>query len=282
MTTGKEDTEQTSLDQAAETAAFNASFEGEEPATPAATATTPVESATPEAKEPAPAEPQTKEPPAEEAAPPAPSPKVEDPDVKAELRKLHGRIGALNDQLQHALKAKETDGKPAVFTPKELVRLKAEFPEMAELLGADIADAMAGVSATATDPKEVARLVAQSVAQEVAKVREDFVNAEHENWKTDLWTGEPGRSDRTPAYEAWRKTMTPEQANAIEASDSPAFVSRKLSEFYAWKDKASKAETEKQNRLKSAVTPQGTARAGPQTISDDEALSKGFAEGFSS
>lgn len=279
MTTGTDSNqEQSPEDRAAEQAAFDASFESDDE--PVAITKAAVQVETPEAT--AAEQPKAEEKPAPEAAQPAPIPKADDSDVKAELRKLHGRIGALNDQLQHALKAKETDGKPAVLTHTELKRMKAEFPEMAELLGADIADAMAGVKATAIDPEEIAKLVSRGVATEVAKVREDFVNVEHANWKTDLWTGEPGASDRTPAYEAWRKTMTPEQADAIEASQSPAFVTRKLSEFYAWRDKASKTEAEKQNRLKAAVTPQGTARAGQQTLSDDEALQRGFAEGFNS
>ncbi len=279
MKTGTDDNqEQSPEDRAAEQAAFDASFESDDEPVAKKPEPAPETITGPSAAE----QPKAEKKPEPEAAQPAPSPKADDSDVKAELRKLHGRIGALNDQLQQALKAKETDGKPAVLTHTELKRLKAEFPEMAELLGADIADAMAGVKATAIDPDEIAKLVSRGVATEVAKVREDFVNAEHANWKTDLWTGEPGASDRTPAYEAWRKTMTPEQANAIEASQSPAFVTRKLSEFYAWKDKASKAEAEKQNRLKAAVTPQGTARAGPQNLSDDEALMKGFAEGFNS
>lgn len=258
-----------SADQAAEALAFESSFEGT--ASPAA------EVAAPAAKEETP--PAVVETPATEAAPTAPSPKADDFDAKLEMRKLHGRIGALNDQLQQALKTKETEGKPAVLTSRELTRLKSEYPEMAELLEGDIAEVLAGLSQKAPDPKEFEALVARGVQSEMARFREETVSDRHENWKSDLWVGEPG-TQRTPEYEAWRKTMTEEQANAIESSDNPHFVIRKLDEFYAWKGKTAKAEADKQDRLKAALTPQGTTRAGPQTMSDEEAERKAFEDTF--
>jgi hypothetical protein len=269
--------EQHVAEQAAETLAFESSFEGkEEPVAKAAEKTeAPVKPDVP-AKGEAPA---VVEAPAKEAAPEAPIPKPDDFDAKLEVRKLNGRIGALNDQLRQALKTKETEGKPAVLTSRELTRLKGEYPELAELLEGDIAEVMAGLAAP--DPKAISELVSKGVANEMVKFREEAVTDRHENWKTDLWIGEPG-TQRTPEYEAWRKTMTAEQADAIESSNNPIFVSRKLDEFYAFKAKASKAEADKQGRLKAALTPQGTPRGSNQTISDNEALSKGFNEGFNS
>ncbi|MGH8430375.1 MAG: hypothetical protein ACREUF_08225, partial [Solimonas sp.] len=78
------------------------------------------------------------------------------------------------------------------------------------------------------------------------------------------------------------KTMTEDEARAFENSQNPTFVNRKLDQFYDWRNKAAKAETEKQQRLKAALTPQGGARAGQQTMSDEEAERKAFEDAYHS
>ena len=201
------------------------------------------------------------------------------------MRKLHGRIGALNDQLQQALKTKETEGKPAVLSKVQLTRLKDEYPEMADMLEGDIADVIAAIATKSADPKEIQALVQRGVAEEVAKFREESVTDQHENWKTDCWAtfpSEDSQGERTPEYAAWLKTMTPEEAAQFENSNSPAFVNRKLGQFYDWKNRAAKAETEKKSRLSAAITPQGTARANPQNLSDEEAVNKAFMDAYES
>ena len=259
-------TDETGVDQAAETAAFESSFEGTDAATPTV--------------EPAPeATPVPEQPP--EAAPTAPTPKADDFDARAELRKMHGRMGALNDQLQQALRAKEAEVKTAAAQPVKLTRLKAEFGELAELLEDDISEVVKGLGHQKVDPREIDNLVSKRVADEVFNMRRESITDTHENWETDCWADQPGGT-RTPEYQAWINTMSAPEASAFENSQNPAFVNRKLNQFYDWKNKLAKTETEKQQRLKAAVTPQGTARAGSQTMSDDEALRKGFNEGFSS
>ena len=278
MTVEMGDTEQVSTEQAAEAAAFESSFHGvaeEKAAT--------IEPVTAEVKteaEPAKAEETSKE----DAAPQAPSPKVDDHDVHADIRKLYGRIGTLNDQLQQALKAKESEGKPPVLSKIALKRMADEFPEMAHLLQEDIAEAMAGIGGK-PDPVEVEAVAKRIVQDEVAALRRDAVTDRHENWEKDLWVKFPdsnGHGERTPEYSAWLKTMSAEEVNTFESSQSPSYVNRKLDQFYSWKASQSKANTEKQARLLAAVTPTGTAKAGKQTMSEEEAARKAFEDAFNS
>lgn len=271
------DDDSNTAEQAEEAAAFEASFEGvtsakEEIASPAESVV-----ATPEA---AAAEPTIQVTPThQEAAPPAPSPKVDEPDLRAEVRKLHGRIGALNDQLQQTLKAKETEGKPAVLSSVQLTRLKAEYPEMADMLEVDIAEAVRGMAHKATDPKEIENLVSKRVDAEIFTMRQEAITDRHDTWQADCWADQPGGT-RTAPYQAWLNTMAQGEAEAFESSMNPAFVNRKLDQFYDWKNKLATAETEKKQRLKAALTPSGTARASPQTMSDAEAERKAFEEEF--
>lgn len=265
--------EEQSGSAAEEAAAFEASFEGaaaekQSPAVPA---------------EPEPAQPEEPVAPVE-AAPIAPSPKVDEPDLRAEVRKLHGRIGALNDQLQQTLKAKETEGKPAVLSSVQLTRLKAEYPEMADILEGDITEVVRGLANKATDPKEIDALVSKRVGDELLAMRLESITDRHEHWQTDCWDAMPSDDNpsgtRSTAYQAWINTLPAGEAEALESSMNPSFVNRKLDQFYDWKNKLATAETEKQQRLKAALTPSGTARATPQTMSDAEAERKAFEDEF--
>jgi hypothetical protein len=321
----KTDTQQ---DQADAEAAFNAGFEGKdippatkptekaEPekkeataaadaatqATEAAAAATPAAQAT-EKQQPAGTEQQTQATAApaaastKEAAPtPAPSPKADDAaEWKAEARKLYGRLGQLTDEIKQLRTSKEAEGKPAAATPVELARLKAEYPDLAEVLTEDLAKTLGGLAAKGSDPKQVEDLVNQRVearaAQLAAEMRDAAVTDAHPNWKQDLFTQDLATGQKTPTadYLAWRKTLSEDEARAFETSTNPYQVIRRLNAFYEWKTKAAetaaaatKAQAEKKQRLEQAVTPQGVPRASPPTMSDDEAMRKGFEEGFNS
>ncbi len=277
--------DQVSIDEAEQAAAFAASFEGanaeQQPAKQAEVEKTEAEKAPAEkAEDKQEASPADAKEPVVDAAPQAPSHKADEPDVKAELRKLHGRIGSLNDQLQQALKAKEAEAKPAaVLSTVQLKRLKEDFPEIAEMLEGDIAEAIKGMAQKTSDPKEIQDLVAQQVADEVFFMRLDAITDRHPTWATDCWSDQPGGT-RTPEYQAWLNTMTEADADAFENSQNPSFVNRKLDQFYDWKSKAAKTETEKQQRLKAAVAPKGTSRANQLTTSEEEAERKAFEDSF--
>lgn len=225
------------------------------------------------------------EPKKEEEAAPALTPKP-DEDVRSELRKLHGKMGDLNDKLLQALKVKETEGKPAVFSGVELKRTLAEFPELAHLLTEDLGEALKGM-APGTDPAQIDQLVNQRasalVKDEIAQERRNQTLEEHPTWVTDLWWHDANgkrTGNRTEAYKAWLKTMPEKDQAAFESSNSPSFVNRKLTDYYSWQTKTAKAATEKQDRLKAAITPQGVPKAGPQTLSEEDAMKKAFEEAF--
>jgi hypothetical protein len=280
MTTESETQEQQQATALAEeSAAFEASFNDEAPKPAATPAPTPAPT---EEAQPATGTEDVKGTEAAQTPAPSPAPAPAPFDAQAEIRKLNGRIGDLNSQLHASLKAKEEAGKPATLTPLEMKRMKEQYPELAEDLTADIADALATLSPKSADPKEIETLVTQRVQREMAILREAAVTDRHETWKTDLWVGGNLGAERvrTPEYAAWVKTLPEAEAQAFENSDNPSFVNRKLDQFYDWKGKAAKAKTDQEERLKANLTPRGVPRAGQQTISDEEAARKGFDEGF--
>ncbi len=218
---------------------------------------------------------------------PAPSPAPrQDDDVRAELRQLQGKFGDLNRELLKLKTPKEGEGDPPKPAPVDLRRLKAEYPDISEALASDLAEAMATLAPKGASPEELQALINQQVQagirKEAARLADEAVTTTYETWKQDLWVGGDLGKERTPEYQAWLKTMPEAEGKAFETSGSPAFVTRKLAQFYDWKTKAAKSEDDKQQRLKAALNPQGQPRAGPQTMSDEEAMRKGFAEGFNS
>lgn len=280
---------------AAEAAAFAAAFDAEpgdavqepaaapapaEPQTPAEQAPAPQEEAA--ATAPAPAAEQ----PAQEAAP-APTPVPESFATKEELRRLHGRIGELNDKLAKALQ-KEAEAKPAAAPAAvALARTAEQFPELAEQLGEDLATALAGVGGRAkpADPKEIAALVEQQVQQRLTEQRMADITDAHPTWWTDIWAQAPTAEVSgvpTPEFSAWKATLQPGVAERLFNSNSPAYVTARLAEFYDWKAKTAQAAADKTNRLKDAITPQGVARAAPPAMTDAEEERRAFSEAFNS
>ncbi|MES2942918.1 MAG: hypothetical protein V4772_08620 [Pseudomonadota bacterium] len=270
--------------QAEESAAFEASFNNAAPEKAEKVAEK--ETKTEEKPEEKPTEPAKQSP--AEAAQTVPTQKPDD-DLRGEVRKLHGKIGELNDKLQKTLKTKETEGKPAVLSPVALNRLKGEYPELSELLEGDIAEVIASLAQKKADPKEIEDLVSSRVSKELSLFKRESLFDRHQTWETDIWAQKPAMSEGqfvpgvpTPAYQAWLKTMTAAEVDALNNSESPTFVSRKLDQFYDWKGKQAKAEIDKQSRLKAALTPQGLQKGNSQTMSEEEAARKAFDDSFNS
>jgi hypothetical protein len=264
-----------------EESGFAQGFTGEVPKEPVAPEATPTPTPTPEAK--------TEEVKKEEAAPTAPSPvalTAEDiaairaaaqelPSLKEKLREAHGRIGALNDLVKQSREQKKEEAKaPVPPTAVALKRMTEHYPELAGTLSEDIAEVLAGIKPAEHNPEDIARLVNERVAEVSEKDRKQMLADEHPDWE-DIKKGE--------ALWTWIDTLPKEEAAAFKTSTNPLYVAKKLTVFKDWLDKASKAKEDSQKRLEANVTPQGANRpSNKPTMSDEEAMMKGFAEGFNS
>ena len=264
-------------DQIAQAEAFAAAFNGDGEKAQAVTPE-PTPAPTPEPT------PEPTQPPVATPAPTQAPVSSAEEELRKEVRALHGRFGEINRELQTLKTAKASDGEPAKLTPVELKRLKVEYPEIESRLREDIAETLAGLVPKAPDPKEVETLVQQRVAQataaEAAKLRNAAVTDAHPDWLKDLFVVQDGKKADSASYQAWKKTMSDEEVKSFEQSDNPYQVIRKLNQFYDWRKQQAQDEAKKQQRLKDAIAPTGSARAGPPNLSDDEAMRKGFEEGF--
>lgn len=238
--------------------------------------------------------------PAQEAAPEAPSPvtltaeeyaelRAMAPKVnefQTELRKAHGRIGALNDLLQQTMKAKEAAGKPATLTAMELKRTREEFPELAEHIGADIGEWLSSQSG-GQDPEAVKALVAQELARqqeerdrEALIARQEALEEEHPDAREVI---------NSEAFVGWVNALPEKERHVLQTTNSEFVVARKLTAFKAWHaeqqkqaEESAKAKEQSKKRLESAITPTGGGRQGQHVLSDREAAEKAFADAIKS
>lgn len=260
-------------------AGFSAGFSNEEVAAPV--------------EEPAKAEAPEPEPKKEEEAP-APQPltaeeiaalraaAAELPSLKQQLRDASGhigglksRVGELSDELKTAREQKKDEGIAPVLSAVELKRMKEQYPELAESLTADISEVLSALkTAPTTSPEDITKLVNKQVAEARHEDRKQSLAEDHPDWE-DLVKKDG------PVW-PWVATLSKEDAHAFQTSSNPRFVSKQLTAFKEWRDKASKAKETSQARLEANVTPQGANRPGKSTMSDEEAMMKGFAEGFNS
>lgn len=169
--------------------------------------------------------------------------------------KMFGTLGDLQFKLSQ-------QGKPAtVAQAKTFTRLSEEYPELAELLTADMKEVMGSSS-----PPDIDGAVNQRVAEKMGEVTELFerkiVGMKHEDWESQV---------TSPEFTLFLQTMPEPQRETIVNSPDSSVVIKAVSDFKTWKDanisRGKKTQTNQQ-RLEAAITPQG--RVGEQPVSQSE------------
>ena len=207
-------------------------------------------------------------------------------EFQADLRKAHGRIGALNDQLQQTMKAKEAQGQPATLTPMELKKTREEFPELAESISADLKDYFA-TQRGGIPEEQAAKIIEARLAQqreelekEAIAERQEVLHEDHPDAKEII---------NSNVFRTWVNGLPERERTVIQNTNSPYVLSKKLTAFKNWHDAESakanekaQAEKKKQERLDAAITPKGAGRSSQPTLSEREEMERGLELGFNS
>lgn len=206
-------------------------------------------------------------------------------EFQADLRKAYGRIGALNDQLKQTMKAKEAEGKPATLTQMELKKTREEFPELAESISADLKDYFATQSGS--NPEAVKAVLEAELAKQRAELARDAIAERQEVLAED----HPDAREiiNSDVFRNWVDALPAREREVLQNTNSPYILSKKLTAFKGWHDaetakfnQKAQAEVKKQERLDAAITPKGAGRSSQPTLSEREAMEKGFEVGFNS
>ncbi|MES3041807.1 MAG: hypothetical protein V4730_11750 [Pseudomonadota bacterium] len=188
-----------------------------------------------------------------------------------EIRKLHGAVGDINrtlKALQNPAKAEEAPADDELAAALKSAEAAAEeYPEVVGPLVKALKASIARQPAAQAKPEDID----ERVTTAVSRIREtdavEVLMEEHPDFETVR---------ETPEYKAWLTSKPPEFQQKFLNTWNPAVVARGLTEF---KDSLKK-QVNKQNRLASAITPQGVPqKAGPSAISDEDALLRGYQSG---
>lgn len=189
--------------------------------------------------------------------------------LKQREAKVFGTIGALKQQIDALKSQPQTPQKAFSLQADGLKRLKAEFPELAELIAADLTESMQTGQAQ-VDPSQMTQLVEQAVSERLENKSREFeaklLTAMHPDWRAVV---------KTPEFATWKQSIPEEDRDQFDNSWDAEYLSGKFSEFKDWKSKAVQQTQSRQNRLENAITPRGGAKL-PPPPSDDEAFAAGF------
>ena len=260
--TSRTEYENTPENEAAEEAAFEATFATSTDQEPAAAATVDNEKTAVEVT----GQEQPTEPVAEET--------VKEPTIadllaiieanKTEQQKLRDQVFGSVGDLKRRVDSMKTTAHG--ISPGARKRLEADFPELAEMLfEQDVAPA-------AEVPVQTSTPVASEDGDR--KMERRLLTRDHRDWEQVV---------AGPEFAAWKDgVLKPEDAAALDESWDADFISGKITEFKAYKAeaavKAATAERQaaeaklKQERLNSAIPPRGNPRTGAVSSGDNEEL----------
>lgn len=199
--------------------------------------------------------------------------------ISDRIRNIEGHIGGLASQVKSFVNASKAVAKAGVETPSQAQietaaqssekwkAIKEDYPDWAEALEERLAEEK---RAAPVDLEGFQKKVDESVGSlnstlraELRRAHETIVEIKHPDWRKDVNTNE---------FKNWFNGQTNEM-KALAASES-AVDAIKLLDVY--KSSTKKSKQDKEQRLRSAVTPQGSA-AKPNSINDDDAFERGFA-----
>lgn len=185
--------------------------------------------------------------------------------LKEGLRKVFGELGTL----------KNPQGSP--LAKARLEKLRQEYPEVADLLEADLA-ALPGAAGASAEAVE--RQIQERVAATVATLRQETaaeldrrmtvirVENRHKDWATVR---------DTPEYKLWLNGTDQAYRDKFVSSWDADTVIEGLDKFKKWRDDTATASARKKERLEHAVVTPPRAITAPRSVLPDNAgLSVGF------
>lgn len=198
--------------------------------------------------------------------------------ISDRIRNIEGHIGGLSSQVKQFVAASKAVAKTGVDAPTEAQiekaaqssekwqAIKEDYPDWAEALEERLAQEKRAVP----DLDGIQRKVDESVGSinnvlrtELRRAHETIVEIKHPEWRKDVNTKE---------FKSWFESQ-PNDLKQLAASENAADAIRLLD---VYKSVSKKTKQDKEQRLRSAVTPQGTS-AKPNSINDEDAFERGFA-----
>jgi hypothetical protein len=193
------------------------------------------------------------------------------------LSRMEGSIGGLQSYVKQLGKPQAQPASDPAAAPvaglsgEKLAKVREDFPELADAFE-DFARQMARPAAgNVPDVVALTNEVRESVRREM---QYELIGERHPDWQQSL---------RSADAQLWMQTLPDDELQEFRNSESAAVVVRYLDKFAEYKSRQQQAASVQQRResvARSAVTPQGGAKAGGarrHEPSEDDAFDAGFA-----
>lgn len=196
------------------------------------------------------------------------------------LNRVEGSIGGLQSHVKQLAKPQAQPASDPAAAPvagrsgEKLARLRDDFPEVAdafEEMAQQFARQPVAPAGGMPDLDALAGNVRESVRREL---QYELIGERHPDWQQSL---------RSADAQLWMQTLPDDELQEFRNSESAAVVVRYLDKFAEYKSRQQQAASVQQRResvARSAVTPQGGAKAGGarrHEPSEDDAFDAGFA-----
>lgn len=188
--------------------------------------------------------------------------------LEKQLRQVFGKFGDIQAQLTAAnagLSKREINA-------ESFKRLKADYPELAESISADMAEVLAGTPASGPGitqsqvDEHVNKVVSERVAEAVAKVNEDMLTRFHSDWQAIAQSDD---------LQLWLGTQPVEYRNKFLGSTSATEISAGLDKFKSWREQSQATRQQSTRRLENAIAPTRRSAPGAPPASDHAAFLRG-------
>ncbi len=200
--------------------------------------------------------------------------------LRQENRKAFGKVGELNSRLQQFQERFDDFQKQPASqrTPAKFAKLAEHFPEIAELMEADLQE----VSGTTTgktqeQPVDVDKRINELFDERVGKVRDEsqieLLTMKHPDWEEIKWSDD---------FEKWTETLQKDEFKVLMNSKRASDISKFLDTFKDWRKQESErqaAEKQKQDRrqrIEAAAAPASAAAPPNSEPSASERFRAGY------
>lgn len=185
-------------------------------------------------------------------------------DLKAQVRVVHGRFGELNSRIQHLNKVgmseEDLSKAKSIATKYHEAILDGDMEKANELY----------LQSMQLMPRQQVQQpqidIGSALTEQTQKFEVKLLSMKHPDWRQQYQSSD---------FSLWMQTIPEADRQELGNSWDAAYISNKLDEFKSWRSKSTQSGQQtqkKQQRLVNAVTPQGTAHAVPNPVTEEEAM----------
>lgn len=170
----------------------------------------------------------------------------------AETRKLHGKIGELNRDLQ----ALKTTRNGAKFDATKLKRLSEDYPDLAEAFASDFSEMFDNKEQPPVDYEGKLAKAKEEIRDEIRKdMQKNLLLIQHAD-ALDVF--------HTDEFNIWKQAQTAEVQAQLNDSWDANYLGKQITAFKDWQGKKNTGSNGRNELLKRALTPKGSQAAPPR------------------